>query len=412
MRTRRAVAGGPSPPRRKVHRGGRPTQGGADTLLRSVGRVCGCFALLVIFALVFAQRMRDGSVATASLGVGGVAERRVDVNAGEITADLAARIAAIENPPPPPAAAVPLELEKSVLGEHGASFPTGYVRKPQLRMGDPSNPRLKGDDGKLHIIFSSGCNYFQHWQAEMVLATAFKVGQRGRITRIVSGCHDVSAENVDHHHQTFPSGLNDRLVPLAMLNRSVNPYFGLYVTPSFDGAKDFPWINKPSGIHHFLKHAAPEMARLGETVVAILDPDFIFLKPLTQTGEALADIIYDGPASDEKGALPRLGMDIVRPGRPVAQRYGLGGQWVHKFDVAGITGDPKSHALSYDDRAAGDLFSVGPPMMIHVDDALPLAALWKQCVCSCPFRAVLHPCAHVLHAHTPSHTRAAHIMRH
>ena len=253
----------------------------------------------------------------------------------------AAAMAALEKPPPPPASATAVELSPEADEHaHGAAFPTGYIRKPRLRLGVPTDARLGSDDGKLHVVFSSGCNYFQHWQAEMVLASAFNVGQRGRITRIVSGCHDVSAEGVAHRHQTFPSGLNDHLVPLALLNRSVNPYFGLYITPTFDGARDFPWINKPSGIHHFLKHAAPEMARLGETVIAILDPDFIFLKPLTQSGDTLSDIIYS--QGDRK---KWRGMDQVKKGRPVAQRYGIGGGWVHRFPVKAIVGEGPSRSI-------------------------------------------------------------------
>ena len=321
-----------------------------------------------------------GAMSAASSRLPVAVDRVVELHTSEAAATLAARIAALENPPPPPADSKPIELAPGdVSTEHGEGFPTGYIRKPRLRLGAPENPRHLSDDGKLHIVFSSGCNFFQHWQAEMVLASAFKVGQRGRITRIVSGCHDVSAENIGHQHQTFPSGLNDRLVPMALLNRSVNPYFGLYVTPSFDGARDFPWINKPSGINHFLTHAMPEIKRLGETVIAILDPDFIFLKPLTQSGEALDDMIYSGPrdADPKAGPLPRLGMDVVRKGRPVAQRYGLGGQWVGKFDVAAITG-ANSHATTYSSRAAADHFSVGPPLLLHIEDALPLSKLWKD----------------------------------
>jgi len=157
-------------------------------------------------------------------------------------------------------------------------IPVGYVRIPRFREDIVPN----ADDRKLHIIFSSGCNYFQHWQSELLLASAHFVKQGGRITRVVSGCHDKSAEKVGHRHQTFPPGQNDLLVPFAELNRSVNEDFGLYITPSFPGAKDFPWINKPSSIEHFILNARPELDRVGETIVTILDPDFVFLKPFTQ----------------------------------------------------------------------------------------------------------------------------------
>ena len=39
-----------------------------------------------------------------------------------------------------------------------------------------------------------------------------------------------------------------------------------------------------------MEHARPELDRLGETVVAILDPDFIFLAPLSQEGSSLDNV--------------------------------------------------------------------------------------------------------------------------
>jgi hypothetical protein len=114
------------------------------------------------------------------------------------------------------------------------------------------------------------------------------------------------------------------------------------------------------------------LKRFGESVIAILDPDFIFLKPLTQSGEALEDIIYS-QGNRKKWA----GMDLVKKGRPVAQRYGIGGGWVRRFPVKDIAG-AGSHALTYTTSTAATHFAVGPPMMIHIDDALPLSALWAQ----------------------------------
>ena len=251
---------------------------------------------------------------------------------------------------------------------HHDGPPLGYIRVPKFSV--PVSKRNE-DDGKLHIIFSSGCNYFQHWQSELLLASAYWVGQRGRITRLVSGCHDKTAETVAHSHQTFPSGKNDLLVPLKDLNRSVNENFGLYVTPSFKGAKDFPWINKPSSIEYFMKHAAPELERAGETVIAILDPDFIFLKSMTQSELPSSDVLTSGSRK------PKRGMNVVRKGRPVAQRYGIGGGWVHRFPVKKIAG-ADSHALTYSSSSAAHSFSVGPPLMLHIDDAKELSTLWSK----------------------------------
>lgn len=251
--------------------------------------------------------------------------------------------------------------------EDTQAVPTGYVRIPPI----PAGPRTK-DDAYMHIIFSSGCNYFQHWQSELLLATASYVGQRGRLTRIVSGCHDKGAEHISHRHQTFPPGLNDVLVPLVELNRSVNDAFGLFVTPTFEGAKDFPWINKPSSIAHFIKHARPELDRMGEQVIVILDPDFVFVEPITQMPLPESAIIVSSAS-----ARGRVHPNVVLRGRPVAQHYGLGGQWVHKFDVKAIAGED-SPALKYTDSTANDFFSVGPPLMLHVDDLADLGPIWAK----------------------------------
>mmetsp|Transcript_11229 Transcript_11229/g.20753 ORF Transcript_11229/g.20753 Transcript_11229/m.20753 type:complete len:554 (-) Transcript_11229:27-1688(-) len=248
----------------------------------------------------------------------------------------------------------------------------GYVRVPQIAKGERTE-----DDGKLHIIFSSGCNYFQHWQAELLLASAYLVGQRGRITRIVSGCYDQQAEKVAHRHQTFPSGKNDKLVPLDVLNRSVNENFGLFVTPTFEGAIDFPWINKPSSIQYFMEHARPELDRLGETVIVVLDPDFVFLQRLSQSTAQARDII----ATRGHASLPGVNVpaDVVIKGRPVAQRYGLEGGWVaSKFDLEKITGERNSKASKWSSSEAGKWTSVGPPLMLHIDDIAELSVLWER----------------------------------
>lgn len=253
-------------------------------------------------------------------------------------------------------------------------FLTGYVRVPKIQPGKKTS-----DDGKLHIIFSSGCNYFQHWQSELLLASAYLVGQRGRITRIVSGCNDRKAETVKHRDQTFPSGTNDKIVPLEQLNRSINENFGLFVTPSFEGAIDFPWINKPNSIKYFMEKAKPELERMGETVIAILDPDFVFLTQLTQTGLHKGEYI----ASRDHDNLPGVSKpfpDLVQKGRPVAQRYGLEGGWTRKdiYDLEKITGEKNSKASLWSSVEAAKWTSVGPPLILHIDDLYNLSKLWQR----------------------------------
>lgn len=68
-----------------------------------------------------------------------------------------------------------------------------------------------------------------------------------------------------------------------------------------------------------MEHARPELDRLGETVIAILDPDFVFLEPLTQTGSLPSDVIASRGAGTDAGVNNPI--DVVKKGRPVAQRY-------------------------------------------------------------------------------------------
>lgn len=150
----------------------------------------------------------------------------------------------------------------------------------------------------------------------------------------------------------------------------MNENFGLFITPAFDGAIDFPWINKPSSIKYFLEFARDELDAFGETIVAIIDPDFVFLKPLTQSGEEQSEIISSRGQSKD---------DVARKGKPVAQRYGLEGHWVDKFKpLEQITGNVNSLSKRWTYKEAAKWTSVGPPLILHIDDLTELSVLWEK----------------------------------
>jgi len=102
----------------------------------------------------------------------------------------------------------------------------------------------------------------------------------------------------------------------------------------------------------------------------------IFLRPLTNTPLSDREILTSEPG---KGGLPSdttSALNVVIKGRPVAQQYGLGGQWVTRFNVSEIAGR-NSPATKYNDLSASHHFSVGPQLMLHVDDLSALAPLWS-----------------------------------
>merc|ERR1740117_1384326 len=111
----------------------------------------------------------------------------------------------------------------------------------------------------------------------------------------------------------------------------------------------------------------------------ILDPDFVFVAPITQSAAGSPREILQGRASAAAvwtGEGPAV--NVARPGRPVAQTYGLGGSWVKDFDISKITGDPQSPANSMTAHEAATYYSVGPPLIVHLDDMQPLAKLWVK----------------------------------
>ena len=90
-------------------------------------------------------------------------------------------------------------LEKSITSDIASSQP----QKGTLPVEKAIEPLVSSGvdehytDDDIHIVFSTGCNLFQHWQAEVVLFSHLKVGQGGKITRVVSGC-DTEAQKRAH----------------------------------------------------------------------------------------------------------------------------------------------------------------------------------------------------------------------
>jgi len=217
------------------------------------------------------------------------------------------------------------------------------------------------DDG-IHIIVSTGCNVFQHWQMELLLYSHKRSGQKGKITRLVSGCEE-SREVKSMAHLTHPGGKLHDIVGRDVLERSTHPDFGLHITPAFEGAKEFPWFNKPLSIDHWAKHGNHE----GASVVVIMDPDEIILEAITQhelsTGKGLL-------GSNTNGA------NVVKPGTPVAQMYGIGSSWFRmpRDEICG----QGSECAKTGHQVAQQHFAVGPPYLIHMSDFPALAGKWAE----------------------------------
>jgi hypothetical protein len=231
-----------------------------------------------------------------------------------------------------------------------------------LRQSVPAGTKLYSEDD-IHIVFSTDCTMYQTWQAAVFVHSALKAGQRGRITRIASGC--------DKNTTDF-----------AALRRSIHPNYHVHVTPAFDldsGSTYFPFYNKPFGFNHWLQNAQPPIS---ESVIVLVDPDMIVLKPFSPNGRSgVGTDVAEFPMGSPNFGVPNsdgLPSDVVVEGRPVTQFYGVGSGWVDykREEICGAD----SPALLVDHDEAVNHFSAGPPYMLHVNDAKKQAAKWAELV--------------------------------
>jgi hypothetical protein len=97
---------------------------------------------------------------------------------------------------------------------HRVGVEVGRVHKGstgQSSVFAPQPPR----DGEMHVVFSTDCSEYQDWQTLLNFHSATVVGQKGRITRIASGCDE------------------DKKKKLTDLYKKLYPQYGVHFTPDF-----------------------------------------------------------------------------------------------------------------------------------------------------------------------------------
>lgn len=213
------------------------------------------------------------------------------------------------------------------------------------------------DSSEVHIIFSTDCKPFMDYQTLVLFHSAVLAGHRGPVTRIVSGCKDSK--------ESFLKSLYAKLYPK----------YHVHFTPDFayDPVKKvrYVYFNKPYGLKHWLEHADPPVG--ADTIVCLLDPDMILLRPITPEIRGLEGL-------DPKIPVAEL-FDRVTRGKPAAAVYGLGAPWTteggkyfRKRDIC----PPGSPCLTTTTEFGERHFSVGPPYMVHRDDMLRIADSWSR----------------------------------
>ena len=69
--------------------------------------------------------------------------------------------------------------------------------------------------GHVHVIFSTDCEFYQDWQTLVMFQSAQRVGQKGPITRIASGCSE------------------EKKLQLTALYAKLYPQYSAHFTPDF-----------------------------------------------------------------------------------------------------------------------------------------------------------------------------------
>ena len=256
----------------------------------------------------------------------------------------------------------------------------------------------------VHIVFSTDCSGYQHYQSIVNYYSIRRSGHLGPITRIVSGCSN-------------PSQRNDIMTEFEAIDPT-RQSLRLHFSPSFAlKGKHYKYSNKPGGLFHWMNQTTIE-----EAVIALIDPDMMLLRPITPI-LGMDMTMSDKSSSDHKGRrnnhlveysdnnsriqlmrqsnLPPL-PPFIRKGIAAGQHFGIGGLWASagksnarkdfkEFNLTQVCGpsspclnhppnnDNSNTSIHYTTRQeADDNYAVGPIYIATTNDWKDLLPKWHK----------------------------------
>ena len=220
---------------------------------------------------------------------------------------------------------------------------------------------------KYHTVFSTGCSTFQDWQSYVFFYHALQSKQEGHITRIASGCEGETKETLDRIFKDEIASMDPERLHL-------------HQTPEFGNVgglkKAFKYYNKPFGMRHWMENVLgyPENhAEHDDSIVILLDPDQILLRPFTNDFTNSSEIYRLKNKDQHKFK--------VEHGSPFAAQYGYGIQWLDKVDPALTFNDPNTPVATMDRKEAKDYFAaMGPPYVATAKDMYAIVKTWSEIV--------------------------------
>jgi len=138
----------------------------------------------------------------------------------------------------------------------------------------------------------------------------------------------------------------------------------------------YKFFNKPFGTLDFLenvfKYPSPESAQHDDTIVLLLDPDQMLVRPFTNDFSQSTEVWRP-----TKSTLPVR--TKVEHGAPFGQQYGFGMQWKTKINATYVAGGP-SRVVNMDMEEAKGHYPLGPPYIATARDFYQIAKKWTEFV--------------------------------
>jgi len=282
---------------------------------------------------------------------------------------------------------------------------------PKKMLLEKQPPSLQSDknDKNIHIVFSTDCSGYQHWQGILLYYSALRVNQQGTITRIASGC--------TLEEQTRLQAEWQRIDPS-------KSKFQIHFAPSTAFGHKYKYSNKPGGLLHWLQHNNNNTGVINDdAVICLLDPDMILLKPITPQlvahnwkvrNKNIHQVEWMDPATNIAQVLRVASLQDtgdaqaptrVQTGFPAGQHFGVGGAWVQgmakharavwqHFDKSKVccpnatmsNMDNNSHHYQHckctltSPSDAHSKYAVGPVYLATLEDWKRIAATWMEFV--------------------------------
>lgn len=255
----------------------------------------------------------------------------------------------------------------------GIVIPSSVTQGVSLIPPEEDAKLIRDTDGQMyHLIFSTDCGTYQHWQSYLTFFRAMKVRQPGTVTRIASGCTEEEKIVIEAWFKNHVQHMSSR--------------FHLLLTPHFSGVKDadgniigdYKFFNKPFGLKYWLEHSDlvdfnnGEFPKTKDDIVILIDPDMSMMRPITKDFTSDKDVVI-APFRKE-----HLVGRTVEHGKPFAQTYGFGSQFL-KLDLEKIGG--KDSRLPSVTQEEGRLYyPVGPPYIGTATDMHAISLKWTEFV--------------------------------